>query len=50
VSQEVRKEEGRRGKEFTELQEHYSKLISKVKAKDSEVELLEEKVAQLQGQ
>ena len=50
LTNEARREDGRKSKEFNELQDHYSKLISKVKSKDSEIEMLVSKITQLEGQ
>jgi predicted RNase H-like nuclease (RuvC/YqgF family) len=50
LSYESKNNEGRKSKEFTELQEHYSKLLTRVKAKDNEIEILTSKIAQLEAQ
>lgn len=50
LSFEAKNNEGRKSKEFVELQEHYSKLLTRVKAKDNEIDILNSKIAQLEAQ
>lgn len=47
---EARSSEGKKTREFSELQDHYSRLQTKVKQKDSEMELLASKITQLEAQ
>ena len=50
LSVESRNIDGRKTKEFAELQEHYSKLLTRVKSKDNEIEILTSKISQLEAQ
>lgn len=50
AAREARNNEGRRSQEYNELQDNYSRVVSKNKAKNDEIDGLNGKIGQLEGQ
>lgn len=45
----MKNSEGKKSREFNDLQDHYSRVLTKVKSKDSEIEVLTSKITQMES-